>query len=286
MEEGLDSISSPSFTSGSTEVEPAPNNTGSAVDNLDSKPLDTTTEVNAGTAGAAGTPAAGFNTWSAPTDPKAIDNVISNLRLDGTEAAGAVTPVYERDVHNDLTNALARAAGFNSLDAQQIARANQGVDDNPATSPMHMRPWGDAVEIRRNFHFTDQARRDTLWQDFQRSGNLNDLGVFLHAQQDSFSHEGYGPRWGHAGAADGGHAPDRTFNDIPRADRMAEDSFNRLVQARNFLAGQGRLGASAEPMDYSQIRGLVNQFNGARTAAEKNNLIQQIQRRISGADRI
>lgn len=41
---------------------------------------------------------------------------------------------YERDVHYDLTRYLAIWAGFSKEDAQEIAKSNQGLDDNPATS--------------------------------------------------------------------------------------------------------------------------------------------------------
>jgi hypothetical protein len=280
--EGLDSVSGAGQSVGaeSYETETPQNNIGGTGDNLVSTPsADTTTEVNAGGAaaatGLAGTPA-GFNTWNTPTDPKAIDNVISNLRLDGPGATDAViTKVYEQDVHSDLTTTLARAAGFSNDDARRIGQANQGVDDNPATSPFK------SVETRRDFHFTTPERREALWQNFKQSGNLNDLGTFLHAQQDSYSHDGYGPKTGHWT-----HAPDKTYNDIPKADRMAQDTFTRLVEARNFLDGQGRLEQGSKPIAYSEIRGLVTQFNSATTEAQKSNLIQQIQRRITGADKI
>jgi RHS repeat-associated protein len=108
--------------------------------------------------------------------------------------------LYEEDVHRDLTVALAMAAGISASIATRIGSANQGVDDNPATSPMGLSPFGQAVQIREDFHFTSQARRVDLYSAFEESGRPEDLGIFFHAQQDSYSHAGFGPRFGHLAA--------------------------------------------------------------------------------------
>lgn len=68
---------------------------------------------------------------------------------------------YEEDVHRDLTLALAMAAGFDPAAAAVIAGANQGVDDNPETSPMGTRPWGQDVEVRSLYHSTTFENRGT-----------------------------------------------------------------------------------------------------------------------------
>lgn len=177
------------------------------------------------------------------------------------------TGLYEEDVHRDLTVALAMAAGISAPVATRIGAGDQGVDDNAATSPMGMSPFGESVGIRANFHFTTVARRDALYAGFERSGSPEELGVFFHAQQDSFSHEGFGPRFGHLSA---GHAPDWTFTNPERSDRMALDTFMRLSTAKS------RLGESYKGLDYNVISPYVQSFNRARTRPEKQRFLQQI----------
>lgn len=129
---------------------------------------------------------------------------------------------YEKDVHKYLTAVLARAAGMSVQLATEIANANQGVDDSWLTSPF-VAPWN----LDEN-HFTTPQSRDQLWQKFQRSGSTSDLGAFMHAHQDSYSHAGYYPIPGHLWD---GHAPDKTFLRPALADRMAESSFKVLQSA-------------------------------------------------------
>ena len=173
---------------------------------------------------------------------------------------------YEIDVHYHLTRALSRAVGLSPAIAEAIARADQGVDDTPGTGPF------SGVEARRNFHFTTNERREQLWSDFERSGRPADLGTYFHAQQDSFSHEGYGPRIGHLLA---GHSPDRTFNDPGRADRMARDTYDRLRTAAARLEGTRR---SVVP--WETLRTYVERFNRARTLADKIGILEELTRLI------
>jgi RHS repeat-associated protein len=181
--------------------------------------------------------------------------------------------LYEEDVHRDLTFALALAAGFNTHSAHAIASANQYVDDNPATTPMGMTPWGDNMKKRELYHFTTENRRNELWSSFEASGSLQDLGSFFHAQQDSFSHAGFGARWGHASA---GHAPDKTYNDPGKADNMAYDTFSRMTTAVTLLVKNGKESISYAALDYKSISPMVQAFNRANTAEEKKKIINQI----------
>lgn len=180
---------------------------------------------------------------------------------------------YEEDVHRALTEVLALAAGFGVGTAEKIGRADQWVDDNPATSPMGMWPAGDAVEKRRKYHFTTQQRRDELWSGFESTGSPDDLGVFFHAFQDSFAHEGYGPTWGHFKA---GHAPDKTYNNPGKADRMANQSFGLLVNAVGVMNNKGKISVSYSAVAWDKLKPLVQAFNRARTMEEKQKIIQQI----------
>jgi RHS repeat-associated protein len=174
---------------------------------------------------------------------------VSNSPLNAVDPLG----LYEEDVHRDLTYCLASRAGFSQSAARQVAAADQGTDDNPATSPFAGR------EARRDWHFTTEARRTDLWQR-ALDGNLDQLGQYLHALQDSYSHERYPPWRGHLFQ---GHRPDKTYNDPERANRMARDTYNHLRQYLQVTTGQ------SVPDHWDQIREHVDRFNRARTAHEK-----------------
>lgn len=178
---------------------------------------------------------------------------------------------YEEDVHKDLTAALAYAAGFSQNQSEIIGRSNQHVDDNPESNPESILNYS----ARRDYHFTTQERRDRLWEIFSNNvgvGNnaeaFSALGTFFHAQQDSFSHEGFDPL---TGQVPSGFRPgvigtswesfwsevrkvDKTDFDPGKAERMAADTFSRLLRARNMMENRGRYGAFNKPIDYSLIK--------------------------------
>jgi RHS repeat-associated protein len=138
------------------------------------------------------------------------------------------TGTYEQDVHQTLTEYLAINAGFSRQEAHNIALANQRTDTNSLTSPFA------GSDARRAFHFTTQERRDTMRAEAFRTKSEELFGRYLHALQDSYSHqrggtdrngEPYGANFGHLGD---GHAPDKTANRPELANRMARDSYNEL----------------------------------------------------------
>jgi len=187
--------------------------------------------------------------------------------------------LYEDDVHRDLTVALAYAVGFSMKDAMIIGREDQRIDDDSKTSPFA------GVEARALWHFTTPGRRDELWSMFEWSatteqneyaywGALQRLGGYFHAEQDSFAHEGFGPILGHALA---GHAPDQTFNDVPKADRMARDTFDRLVEAINDFSKRfgGQVSNYRIPWN-DTIADYVHQFNAARERSQKAAILAQL----------
>jgi RHS repeat-associated protein len=145
---------------------------------------------------------------------------------------------YEIDVHYHLTRVLALAAGFRAEAAIAIANADQLTDTNPVTEPFR------DFDARKNFHFTTPDRRREMWQSALDNRSLGMLGVFLHAQQDSFSHRDFGPGQGHLLF---GHAPDKTYNDVERANVMAGDSYTRLVAAMYKIQGSGRSSTGSTP---------------------------------------
>lgn len=111
------------------------------------------------------------------------------------------TPVYEEDVHYNLTGALALVAGFDKDAANLIADWAQKVDDLPSMTPMPLGLWdevsGAGVERRRLWHFTTPERRADLQRQYEASGELSDLGIFMHVWQDQYSHADMGPVFGH-----------------------------------------------------------------------------------------
>jgi RHS repeat-associated protein len=201
--------------------------------------------------------------------------------------------LYEEDVHRDLTRTLAYAAGFSESEATSIANANQGIDDHPDTEPIAAGTghpgdpsyfyYASAIKARKDWHFTTEERRDFLWSVFQGSSysvtlfkdgekrladSLDSLGRYLHPQQDSFSHAGFGAFIGHGLH---GSAPDRTYRRPGLADDMARDTYSRLLQGASLLQ------RSATPIPYSGfIERRVAAFNRATTLIGKNNELRKI----------
>jgi len=171
---------------------------------------------------------------------------------------------YERDVHRDLTTVLATAVGFDQRTATAIGNADQGVDDDSRTNPFA------SVEARRQYHFTTIERRMELWNAFMESGSIRDLGRYLHAEQDSYSHEGFGAIFGHLFA---GHTPDRTYSDPAKADRMALDTYEALRTAADRLRSD-----KTARVEWSKIEVLVTEFNRAQRAEDKAEILDQVRR--------
>jgi hypothetical protein len=85
---------------------------------------------------------------------------------------------WARDVHYDLTRALAYAAGFSAAAASAIAAADNGTD------------YGQTGYLRQplDYHFTNPERRAELFETFEQAGSVTSFGRWLHATQDAFIH--------------------------------------------------------------------------------------------------
>ena len=203
------------------------------------------------------------------------------LRAEPTPA-----PIYEEDVHDNLTEVLALAAGFGVGEAREIAAADQETDTNLATSPMPYwtrTSWGIpyysvGADRRRLWHFTTAARRAEVKRQYQQSGSMRDLGRYMHVLQDRYSHEGLNPVVGQIGTsvdpqtgetrydspnpldqAPWHEADDPSRNPL-KAMTMARESYDELVEAKEYLAEHGRLRTSFEAIEYSEIRKDVERF--------------------------
>ncbi len=181
----------------------------------------------------------------------------SNLYLYvGNSPMNAVDPfgLYNDDVHLNLTYCLALHAGFTTVQAGRIAARDILIDYDPETAPMP--PLN--VQARRDWHFTTPERRLEAW-NIALEGSLEDLGNYLHALQDSYSHETYGPIAGHWPDP----RPDLTHTNPERANRMARDTNDHLRTWIETRTGQ------QQPDRFAQIRDEVDRFNRARTGAAK-----------------
>ena len=178
--------------------------------------------------------------WSGKAPEKFTSTELNLYRYCHNDPVNNSDPLglYEEDVHLHLTEFLARNAGFTAQSAHNIAAANQATDTNKQTSPY------SGIEARRDFHFTTVERRNELHDDAFASRSEVRFGQYLHALQDSYSHqrgerdrdgEPYGPRFGHLFA---GHAPDKTANRPELADRMTRDTYNELRAFYQFTTGR------------------------------------------------
>lgn len=157
--------------------------------------------------------------------------------------------MYEIDVHYYLTYWLAsKIPCYSSADAQQIANADQGADENPNTKPGLGATTAQQNQNAVNHALTDSAtilnNGAVLWGNAtespaidtttmtltgrRRNCELSALGIYLHYLQDTFSHDGYSSDvYGHLLA---GHSVDKTANDYAKAAKMAAATWNALIQ--------------------------------------------------------
>jgi len=160
--------------------------------------------------------------------------------------------------------------GLDLDSAAAIGAANQEMDNENNSA------WG-GYENRTKYHFTTPEQRHSLWRDFVTSGSLSDFGSFMHAHQDSHSHEGYGPDVGHWWTEE----PDLTQTDPAKADRMAETSYNWLDAAADRLPSR----RTSVVVPWNQVSPFVQRFKRAQTDDEKRKILKGMRNFIEKARR-
>ena len=180
---------------------------------------------------------------------------------------------YEQDVHLTVTYWLAEMAGFSAVDSLEIAKYDQATDDDPETQPLtsasFYSPLG--IERRQLYHFVNSERirtlRDNAYEctpDRITNKQYRNIGLFLHAFEDLYSHRGYDYEYGHLLA---GHGPDKPWNNPSVTQAMVTAKFNALKDLRercaphadearpNFVEVERRLEQWAQEEQLAGVRG-------------------------------
>ena len=118
----------------------------------------------------------------------------------------------QKDVHFYVTYVLAKRAGLPAQDAEQLAWADQFTDDLTESDLHEIQTqsaiagnWADRqvqLSVLVPFHFVPGSNAEHPWMTTANNdrarqlvqsakGSLLQLGIALHAFQDTFSHEGF-----------------------------------------------------------------------------------------------
>jgi hypothetical protein len=123
---------------------------------------------------------------------------------------------------------------FSAEQAKEIANADQGVDENPQTSP-GLGNTQRQRDVNAYYHAlhggSHQPYLDSHWKNVTSGGgcNLKAMGIYLHYLQDTFSHAGFtDPTCGHR--CFDWHYPDKTDSDVGKAFRMALETWYALKE--------------------------------------------------------
>ena len=118
--------------------------------------------------------------------------------------------LYGEDVHFNRTFIWAMQAGIDQKTALEIATANNSLDSGD-TDPTQPSLGKDALAAR-SLHFQQYEGHENRAGIFANSkcaahaGDAQAFGRMLHIFQDTYAHEGYGPKLGHARS---GTSPDK-----------------------------------------------------------------------------
>ncbi len=175
--------------------------------------------------------------------------------------------LYEEDFHRDLTTVLAMAAGFAEKTAAEIGEASIGTDSGETG------PFTSNKQTRKDFHFAGEKRLGVMWDTFMAGGGTKELGQYLHTLQDSFSHSEQikAGRTEHVAEFT---APDKTFKDPAKADKLAQVTYEKLL-----VAGK-RTGAAGAIVPWEKIDTLVKDFNKEKDSKKKQDILNRIREGI------
>ena len=215
-------------------------------------------------------------------DPAGTHDSTNRYQALGGRWTGLTDPrgLWEEDVHHWLTTYLAQAAGFGDGVADTIGRATgmPDFDERDAMYPEGLlwkaAAWfGFPAANERNMkdlHFAPPHRiyaLESIATPERNKGNIRAIGEFLHAFQDSYSHqanevfpdsrEAYDDRIGPFRAGHGchGHDPDQTWkrSEAIRM-RMVDETFAFLRAFRQKIYGRG--GADTASLSADQRRSI------------------------------
>lgn len=178
-----------------------------------------------------------------PRHARALLALIAVLMLSASTFPDAA---YDDDTHYYYTYYLARISGFDSEAARQIASGNIAVDLDPRTEPFQkMGLTRPAQSVRIRFHAFTRSRgvplldfpidapgmepKEVRRACYTRAWDTGNPGQYLHFYMDTYSHQGFASRIGHAV---GGHKPDFLSNNVDRAREMTRGALRILTEFR------------------------------------------------------
>jgi hypothetical protein len=140
---------------------------------------------------------------------------------------------YEFAVHFSLTMWLAETVGFSEAEAFEIAKYDQATDDNPLTHPFSDLHDSQGVRKRADYHFVGRIRLGELKRGARCAKRgamtaleLERIGHYLHALEDSYSHKENGKRLGHLFSW---HTPDKPWAKPGDFVAMVQGKFQALL---------------------------------------------------------
>jgi ammonia channel protein AmtB len=173
---------------------------------------------------------------------------------------------FEEDIHYYATFALALTAGWSWEESEAIADANIAMDTNEhVVAKLH-----SVVDTLKGFVALEQAQENYVYHCFSRKPddrdtdeprnedvrtNLDDhldlvngdeniisrvhrIGAYLHCQQDSWSHNGFGGKtFGHVWSSFFGANPDRPSERPIKTRHAMLDAYKRLRELRTDPSG-------------------------------------------------
>lgn len=138
-------------------------------------------------------------------------------------------------VHFTVTLWLAEVAGFDPGKAFEVAKYDQATDDDPATQPLP--DWNSpGYERRKLYHFVDGRRIQELRKKAEAC-DPEQMGLFLHAYEDLFSHRDFDSALGHIS----GHTPDKPWTkpgDFKEMVHLKLDELRKLALVCKHMQGQ------------------------------------------------